>query len=235
MGESWYRQEYCCSFEALEGLVYTDFAQCVVQANPPNGGRWVGGMDFGLRNPFAAIWGILDRDDVLWIFGEHYSRERTLAHHVQRLPKGVLWHGDPQGAREMVELRSAGVLVRKGENDVPTGIQAVRSRLETGRLKILSGTCPNLLWEAGLYRYDPDEASERPIKENDHALDALRYLISSIDKRRLGFFCKKLGPLPPEPPPAAPVQPSAVPAPPAKPKQNKWLSIYNERLWTRLS
>jgi len=29
MGESWYRQEFCCSFEALEGLVYPDFARCV--------------------------------------------------------------------------------------------------------------------------------------------------------------------------------------------------------------
>src|ERR1019366_5361804 len=30
MGESWFRQEYCCSFEALEGLVYPDFARGVV-------------------------------------------------------------------------------------------------------------------------------------------------------------------------------------------------------------
>src|SRR5207248_8011312 len=30
LGESWFRQEYCCSFEALEGLVYPDFARCVV-------------------------------------------------------------------------------------------------------------------------------------------------------------------------------------------------------------
>ncbi len=35
MGESWFRQEYCCSFEALEGLVYPDFARCVVEANQP--------------------------------------------------------------------------------------------------------------------------------------------------------------------------------------------------------
>ena len=30
LGESWFRQEYGCSFEALEGLVYPDFARCVV-------------------------------------------------------------------------------------------------------------------------------------------------------------------------------------------------------------
>src|SRR5207253_854205 len=77
MGESWYRQEYCCSFEALEGLVYPDFARCVVEALPehlvgllnpltpvPSPPEWrggnraasllegnrFGGIDFGLRN-----------------------------------------------------------------------------------------------------------------------------------------------------------------------------------------
>src|SRR5438045_7819810 len=34
MGESWFRQEYCCSFEALEGLVYPDFGRCVAAALP---------------------------------------------------------------------------------------------------------------------------------------------------------------------------------------------------------
>src|SRR5450759_1941956 len=32
LGESWFRQEYCCSFEALQGVVYPDFARCVVPA-----------------------------------------------------------------------------------------------------------------------------------------------------------------------------------------------------------
>ena len=35
LGDSWFRQEYCCSFEALEGLVYADFARCVVTIPPP--------------------------------------------------------------------------------------------------------------------------------------------------------------------------------------------------------
>ena len=47
----------CCSFEALEGLVYPDFAGCVVPGPAPQGGQRVGGIDFGFRNPFAAVWG----------------------------------------------------------------------------------------------------------------------------------------------------------------------------------
>src|SRR5438105_6171454 len=83
LGESWYRQEYCCSFEALEGLVYPDFARCVVPVLPsPLVGRRVGGIDFGFRNPFAAVWGTLDRDGVLWLTDEHYCRLKPLSYHA---------------------------------------------------------------------------------------------------------------------------------------------------------
>jgi len=67
LSESYYRQEYECSFEALEGLVYPDFARCVVPGPAPAGGKQVGGIDFGFRNPFAAVWGTVDRDGVLWL------------------------------------------------------------------------------------------------------------------------------------------------------------------------
>jgi len=115
LGESWFRQEYCCSFEALEGLVYPDFARCVVPLlpSPRRGegpgvrgeaavvsgsaldesslsGRHVGGIDFGFRNPFAAVWGIIDRDGILWLTGEHYSREKPLSYHAAHLPRQVL-------------------------------------------------------------------------------------------------------------------------------------------------
>src|SRR5581483_9926373 len=70
LGESWFRQEYCCSFEALEGLVYPDCGRSVVPGPAPAGGRKVGGLDFGFRNPFATLWGTLDRDGVLWLTGE---------------------------------------------------------------------------------------------------------------------------------------------------------------------
>jgi hypothetical protein len=57
MGRSWVAQEYECSFEAMEGLVYPDFGQCIVDMCPPLG-KPVGGIDWGWRNPFAAEWGV---------------------------------------------------------------------------------------------------------------------------------------------------------------------------------
>ena len=42
-------------------------------------GKPVGGIDWGWRNPFAALWGQFDRDDVLWIRDERYLRTTPVA------------------------------------------------------------------------------------------------------------------------------------------------------------
>jgi hypothetical protein len=55
----------------------------------PQGRRRYGGIDFGWRNSFVAVWGTLDRDGVLWLTGEHYSRARPLSYHAERLPRDV--------------------------------------------------------------------------------------------------------------------------------------------------
>jgi hypothetical protein len=213
LGLSWYRQEYECSFEALEGLVYPDFARCVVNRLPsPLGGeglgtnrlpsplageglgvrgipgKRVGGIDFGFRNPFAAVWGVLDRDGILWLYGEHYCRQRPLSYHSQFLPRDVFWYVDPSGANERHELIRANFQVRAGENALRPGIAAVSARLEQGTLRVVEGCCPNLLYEAELYRYGDDPAerhTENPLDDNNHALAALRYLIMGVDQGKL--------------------------------------------------
>jgi hypothetical protein len=230
LGESWFRQEFCCSFEALEGLVYPDLAHCICLPSPGTPGEGlgvrgqkVGGLDFGFRNPFAAVWGVLDRDDVLWLTGEHYAHSRPLSYHAQRIPRDVTWYCDPAGANERAELICANFTVRIGNNAIGAGIAAVSARIENGTLKILEGRCPNLLREAQLYRYGDDPAdrrNENPLDQNNHALSALRYLIYSLDAHRLAR---------PRPCSADPDKPAA---PPPKPKP--WLRLDNEALWTRI-
>ena len=134
---------------------------------------------------------------------------------------------DPAGARERIELTAAGRKVRPGLNDLRLGIMAVRSRLETGRLRVVDGACPNLLYEAGLYRYDDatnGRGSETPLSESNHALDALRYLITRLDQRRMA---KDRRPTPPADGAAPPDSP-----PPKEDWRKRW---GNEELWTRLT
>jgi hypothetical protein len=107
---AWFHQEYFCCFDSVEGLVYPDLARWVVKELPehvrPEDRGWriaartgsaplpadydrgckrVGGTDFGFRNPVAAVWGLVDRDDVLWLVGEHYACMKPLSHHMQYL------------------------------------------------------------------------------------------------------------------------------------------------------
>jgi len=226
LSESYYRQEYECSFEALEGLVYPDFARCVVPGPAAAGGKQVGGIDFGFRNPFAAVWGTVDRDGVLWLTGEHYARNRPLSYHAERLPRAVRWYADPSGANEIIELRCVNLAVSKGDNALRPGIAAVSARLEAGLLKVVAGCCPNLLKEAGLYRYsaeEEDRRSETPVDDHNHALAALRYLISQLDVRHMARLRK--------PGQQAEVAPEAPPQP--KPQKRPWLSVFNEQLWDK--
>ena len=157
-------------------------------STPP--GRAVGGIDF------AAIWGTLDHDDVHWIVGERYRRETPPHQHRDALKSlgQVVWYCDPSGATERAELRAGDLKVIKGDNDIKAGIMAVNSRVQTGRLRVSRVNCPDLLAEARLYRY-PSAAEkaahgENPIDENNHALGALRHLVSRPDSR---FIAKLRG------------------------------------------
>jgi hypothetical protein len=196
LGDSWVAQEYLCSFESLEGLVYPDFSVQVCYERETASGvgrsKQVGGIDWGFRNPFAALWGCLDGDDVLTITGERYLRETPLHEHAKALPRDVTWYADPAGAQEINAFIRADLTVRKANNDIRAGIAAVHARLQTGRLKVVAERCPNLLAEAQLYRYptkrDGQPDTETPVDENNHALAALRYLVASIDAAFLARF-----------------------------------------------
>jgi hypothetical protein len=148
---------------------------------------------------------VLDHDDVLWIAAERYGREVPLYEHAAALPRGVTWYADPAGRTEIEELRAAGLTVLKGDNDIRPGIAAVRARLRTGRLKVQRSRCPNLLAEAQLYRYPTRQEAarpgENPLDEHNHALGALRYLVSRLDAHYIARLRRPAAPRPADPKP----------------------------------
>ena len=179
-----------------EGLVYPGFDICIVELDGGFPTPGIGGIDFGFHNPFAALWGHVDHDDVLWITGCRYKSQTTLPVHSEALPKGVEWWCDPSGAESIRQLRDAGhdakpcvhmpTRMASGEVKKPimSGIDMVSERIRTGRLKIIRETCMPLIRELGLYHYDENKQVEEPVKEDDHTADALRYLIVGLDRRK---------------------------------------------------
>jgi hypothetical protein len=191
LGDIWYEQEYGCSFEQVEGLVYPDLEARVIDPCEVAPARVLAGVDWGYHNPAALVVGVLDRDDVLWIVEEVYGSRLTdddlveRARILQQRWNVEHWYCDPAEPGSIAKFRRNDLVARKGENSILEGIKAVSARLRTGRLKVFRG-CANLIEEAGLYRYPtPEErkaVGENPIDASNHALGALRYMVATLDK-----------------------------------------------------
>ena len=65
------------------------------------------------------------------------------------------------------------------KNNVSDGIRLVADALRDGRIMISEG-CADSIREFGLYRWDDGSLQDRPIKENDHAMDDIRYFVATI-------------------------------------------------------
>lgn len=142
------------------------------------------GMDVGW-NRTAAIWGAWEREtDTVHVYSEHYMGQAAPSVHADAIKARGAWIPgaiDPASAgssqldgRKLREVyASLGLELVDADNSVEAGIHAVYQRLISGRLKIFR-TCRALISEARIYRRDENG---KIVKENDHALDAMRYLI----------------------------------------------------------
>lgn len=164
----------------------------------------IGGIDWGYTNPAALVVFGLDGDKRAWQLDEFYQRRASLEDVI--LPALVKltrqygvqrWYADaadPEAidranntlAREGLQCRVRPVV--KGAGSVRAGIQTVTSLLaqrEDGtRGLYVDPRCVNTIAEFGSYAYATTERakrdpSEEPIKQSDHALDALRYALHS--------------------------------------------------------
>ena len=66
------------------------------------------------------------------------------------------------------------------------GIRRVSTALKNGEIKICS-TCRDSIREFSLYRWDEKNGMDNPIKENDHAMDDIRYFVTTILDGGSGF------------------------------------------------
>ena len=93
---------------------------------------------------------------------------------------------DPSATSFIVELGRRGVYVVKANNSVLDGIRHVSQLLTADRLGLNSGSCTNLIKEFYSYVWDPNaqrRGEDKPLKQNDHVLDALRYVLMYMETR----------------------------------------------------
>ena len=189
-------QEIEGKFVTFEGLVYTEFSHDTENGNIQEieiGDDWrkVRGIDFGYTNPFVCLWGAIDPDGRLHIYQEYYMRKRLISEHA-----GVIkdteagnynWTVSDWDAQERAELESAGVYTVRANKEVTTGIQKVKARLKRqpdGKPRLtIHPRCVNTIKEFGAYRWNPSTrgGKEEPVKEFDHAMDVIRYMVMELD------------------------------------------------------
>ena len=88
----------------------------------------------------------------------------------------------------MEVLRRRGWNVVKAQNDVLSGIRLTGDALKEGRIVICEG-CHDCLREMEEYVWDLSrEGRDRVKKENDHAMDDMRYFVATVLGKKDGGF-----------------------------------------------
>ena len=181
-----------------EGAVYSEFDEDVHALEAfaiPETWRRLRAIDFGYTNPFVCLWGAIDDDGRLYIYREHYKASTRTSEHAKEILR--LSGNDryfvtvaDHDAADRAELDSCGIRTEAAFKEVLSGIQAVKNRLVVqgdGKPRIYFFKCArNLLSEIYDYRWESRRegvnAKEEPVKLNDHAMDALRYMVMALDK-----------------------------------------------------
>ncbi len=192
--EDRFAQEYMADFRKTEGLVYKEFnrERHIFTSEVYQTVDVMAGIDWGYTNPAASHKVEKDSDRHYWISHEFYKPGKTTAEiieHVRTLGATKVYP-DPAEPDRNEEARRAGLNVREVSKDVEAGINCVRELLKQGRLHIHSG-CINLINEFETYSYPekkPDKNEyENPIKEHDHALDEIRYVLYMQEGKQGGM------------------------------------------------
>ena len=176
---------------AAQGLVYDFFCRedC---PRPPEGEMecWCISCDYGTVNPASfGLWGL--RQGVWYRVAEYYydsrrngsqKTDREYARELERLAGGRRIRQvvvDPSAASFIEVLRREGWNVVRAKNDVLSGIRVTAQLLRSGTL-VICNSCPDAIREFGLYRWEEDAAQDRVRKQDDHAMDDIRYFAATI-------------------------------------------------------
>lgn len=191
-----------------EGVIYDmfDAARHVVK-NPENlvKANYYVSCDYGTQNATVFLLWCKDTEGKWICIREYYysgreeASQKTDTEYADDLKE---WLGgikpvkiivDPAAASFIAELKKRGYSVKKAKNDVLDGIRYVASLLNQDQIAIEEG-CINTRKEFASYVWD-EKASERgedkPVKQFDHCMDALRYFCYTIIRKPGGVSILK--------------------------------------------
>ncbi len=189
---SFYDRFVLGKWTASEGVVYPMFSrEWHTYSGDVSCERYVISCDYGTVNPSSfGLWGFSEgkwlrireyyysskREGISRTDEEHYQALEELAGTL-KIEKVIV---DPSAA-SFIECirRHKRFRVVKAHNDVITGIRNVSVALKQDKL-LINESCRDIIREFSLYRWNEKSAGDFPIKENDHAMDDIRYFVSEM-------------------------------------------------------
>lgn len=192
-----------------EGLIYPMYADALEYPPTSRAEKYALSIDYGTQNAFAAIlWGkhgntwyqikeyyYSGRDERAQKTDEEYAQDldKFITSYVpdgcerSEWPLKYLTSGqklltiiDPSAASFIAVLRKRRFYkVLRAHNSVLDGIRETATAMHIGRLKI-NPDCTATVAELQNYVWDSKAAEDRPIKANDHACDAMRYMVFTL-------------------------------------------------------
>lgn len=186
-----------------EGLVYRVFEEkkstIVKKCDIAGYNEFYVSIDYGTVNPCSmGLWGVNNKEAARlkesYFDSRGEGRQRTDEEHYQELLNLV---GDIPIERVIVDPSAASFIecirrhgkfrVKAAVNDVIDGIRVVSSLLNADMLHIDS-SCKACIHEFGLYRWDEKKDRDTVLKENDHAMDEVRYFCNTVLRKRFKWL-----------------------------------------------
>ena len=198
--DDFYGEQQILDFAYAQRERGADFVKLVSKANTEGPfEKWYISCDYGTVNPTSmGLWGLQkgvwyrvkefyfsSREKQRQMTDEEYAAEMKKLAGSRKITAVI---ADPSAASFIETLRRKGFAVQKADNDVLSGIRLTSDCLKEGRIVICEG-CNDCLREMDAYIWDlSSEAKDRVKKENDHAMDDMRYFVSTVLKKQdLGF------------------------------------------------
>ena len=196
--KAYFEREWRASWESFHGQIYEHWVdkECsrrgLASLRIPADARAFMGIDWGLANPGAVVVGIQlpgpGPEFHRWrIVEEVYAAEQDIDWWEERIAS--LWkkwkvqaiHCDPEDPARILRLVKQGMPAKKARNRLFPGIYTVSKAIKTRRMLVDVG-CKMVRQQLASYHWEETRhgRQEKPAKGNDHAADAVRYMLHSV-------------------------------------------------------
>lgn len=181
-----------------EGIVYNEFSRerHLFDTIKNTIKEHVIGIDWGYENPLAIVLMAVDYDGNYYEVDEIYERQQHIDESLKSYMKAKGWldlkprlsYGYADTNRpDQIQLmqRLLNIPIMGAIKDVEAGINAVNSAFKKNKLYTHKTNCPNTIRERESWCWKDNKKKDEPIKENDHLMDAERYVYYTRERGRV--------------------------------------------------